>query len=150
MATIFEVLENAKRASEYARGVVVGIIEDHEDIITGYNKDQLIHGQDRNGDPLEFYKNLHYAIYKNQRNPKAGLGTPDLNLTGAFYRGFFLSINGFAFSIDSSNSKSDALQEKYGEMIFGLSQPNMGMYARNEFFEEFKRFIENTLKLRMQ
>lgn len=151
MATIKEVLNNAKNASNNARGVTIGIIEDHEDIITGYNKNQLTHGLRRDKTKIEpIYGSLIYALEKNKQNPLAGIYTPDLNLTGAFYRGFFLSIKGFAFEISSDDEKTNELLSKYGPMIFGLSEDSINNYSRNEFFEEFKKFIENTLKLKMQ
>lgn len=150
MATIFDVLENAKRVSENARGVTVGIIEDHEGVITGYNKDQLLHGFDRFGERFQPYGSLFYAIEKNRQNPLAGMGNPDLNLTGAFYRGFFVSITGMTFKISSTDQKRSDLEEKYGPTMFGLSNTSLASYSKNEFFSEFKTFIENTLKLKMQ
>lgn len=150
MATIKEVLDNARNASQNARGVTLAILQDHEDIITGYNKDQLIHGQDRDDEKLHPYRSILYAIEKNNKNPLAGFGTADLNLTGAFYRGFFLSISGDSFSIDSTDSKSDDLRLKYGSMIHGLSKNNITLYSKNEFFDEFKAFIEKTLKINMK
>lgn len=150
MATIFEVYQNAKRTAENARGVVVGIIEDHADIIADYNRAQLESGLDRNGDVINpFYGSIYYAMMKNNMNSKPGLGVPDLKLTGAFYRGIFLSMKGYAFSLSSSNSKTESLVDKYGEYIFGLNDNSLASYSQNEFFEAFKEFIESTLKIKM-
>lgn len=151
MATIIDVLNNARAASQNARGVTVAIIEDHEDVLTGYNKKQLIIGQTREQKKIDpIYASLFYALEKNKQNPLAGMYTPDLNLTGAFYGGFFVSITGMSFEISSSDDKTGELTNKYGPMIFGLSDVSLGSYTQNEFFEEFKKFIENTLKLKMQ
>lgn len=149
MAYLNEMTERAKRLSQNARGVVVGIIEDHEEFITGYNKEQLISGFDRNGERFKPYGGLLYALEKNKQNPKAGYGNPDLNLTGAFYRGFFISVTGTTFEISSNDSKNDELLSKYGSSVFGLSNASLASYSKNEFFDEFKKFIENTLKITM-
>lgn len=150
MATISQVLQNAKNARDFSRGVINGIIEDHSEILSDYNRDQLLRGYDRNGERLDPYKSLTYALWKYQKNPLAGLNNPDLNLTGAFYRGFFVNIKGDSFEISSTDEKTGDLKSKYGPMIFGLSNQSLSLYTKNEFFEEFKSFIENTLKLKMQ
>lgn len=150
MATIFDMYERAKAANSNAKGVTVGIIEDHSDVLTDLNKDQLKRGTDSIGEKIHpMYGSIIYSIEKNNKNPLAGFGTPDLNLTGAFYRGFYLLLNGMSFKIDSNDSKTGSLKDKYGD-IFGLSDSSLSTYTKNYFFEEFKSFIEKTLKLKMQ
>lgn len=148
MGTIFDVLHNVKNGNAVFHGVINGIIEDHEDIITGYNKDQLKHGYTFNSEKVNpLYGSLFYALEKNKQNPLAGYGTPDLFLTGAFYRGFFISITGKSFIISSSDKKTESLVDKYGMDIFGLSSGSIAMYIKSDFFPELKKFIESTYKL---
>lgn len=148
MGTIFDVLQNVKQGNAVFNGVILGIIEDQSDVISDYNRNQLKHGRGSDGEPIEpMYGSLFYALEKNRMNPLAGYGTPDLFLTGAFYRGFFVSITGKSFSLSSSDRKTGSLLEKYGPNIFGLTNDSISIYAKGEFFEELKIFIESTYKL---
>lgn len=148
MGSIADVLQNVRNGNRVINGVVVAIIDDHADIIADYNRDQLRHGFTSKMEKVNpLYGSLFYALEKNQQNPLAGYGTPDLFLTGAFYRGFFVSITGKSFKISSNDRKTGSLVEKYGSDIFGLSGDSLDMYVKNDFFPEFKIFIESTYKL---
>lgn len=49
--------------------------------------------------------------------------------TGAFYRDMFVDVGSDVIEIDSMDSKSDELKEKYGERIFGLTKSSKEEYV---------------------
>lgn len=65
--------------------------------------------------------NPFYAKEKKSSGGKAPLGVPDLKDEGDFYEGFYLESDSDGFEIGSKDSKESALQGKYGDKIFGLS-----------------------------
>ncbi|HTJ53727.1 MAG TPA: hypothetical protein VL443_29935 [Cyclobacteriaceae bacterium] len=99
------------------------------------NTEQLFHGRDAQGNKLKAYRNPAYAEFKQSLNP---LGVTDLKLTGDFYRGFYAKTDRFPIMFDSSDSKTEMLTEKYGE-IFGLDQEYLGKYQ-----EEIKPIVQET------
>lgn len=48
--------------------------------------------------------------------------------TGAFYRGIFLDVRGDSFVLESADSKSEMLQTRYTEDIFGLGTQAQQQY----------------------
>lgn len=108
------------------------------------NQSQIYSGQDADGDEISpGYKILEYALQKHAANPlpqfkKAPLGTPDLFLTGAFFSAFKVTqpTPGEAL-VDSSDAKASKLKQKYGPKIFGLSNDNLRIYVKEDFFPEF-------------
>jgi len=65
---------------------------------------------------------IQYAQLKNEMNPEPGYGNPDLKYTGAFYNGIRIEVSADNINIESTDSKNEALQAKYGSQIpiFGL------------------------------
>lgn len=97
------------------------------------NRKQLFEGQAKTGEITKKYKNNKYARVKNEMNPLPGLGTPDLKVTGAFYRGIRVEVSGETLNIKSTDSKGPDLEAKYKD-IFGLG----GVYK--------KEFLDTTLR----
>jgi len=85
---------------------------------------QLSSGFDAAGKRLARYRSGDYAEQKNRQNPAPGFGNPDLNLTGAFYRGMFLTTTGEQYTLLSTDPKTEALVAKYGELVFGFTEDN--------------------------
>ena len=95
------------------------------------NKEQLNEGFDATGKHLKKYASKKYASMKNSMNPAPGLGNPDLKLTGAFQRGWVLSVASGQLNQGSMDEKGIRLEEKYGK-IYGLYGPFKQDYL-NEF-----------------
>ena len=94
------------------------------------NKEDLREGQTSQGIPLEpSYSSPLYAINKQKQNPLPGLFNPDLYVTGAFYRGFQITLGNYSFTIDSEDSKAPDLEAKYGKWIYGLSPQGREKYV---------------------
>lgn len=84
------------------------------------NREQLFTGQTKAGGKITYkYRNNKYARVKNQMNPIPGLGTPDLKVTGSFYRGIRADVSGDVIQVQSTDEKGKDLEAKYAD-IFGL------------------------------
>lgn len=150
MATILSKLNDFKKLNSFIRSEVLEIIRGHEDVIINLNREQLERGELFNEEPIRpEYQSSEYATQKQQLNSRPAYGTPDLLLTGAFYGGFFLTVKGETFEIDSTDYKKLMLTYKYGNYIFGLSSSSLEIYTKNYFFPELKAFIEDTAKVKL-
>jgi hypothetical protein len=142
MATIAEMrrrIESLRLAEELPKLVYQTSYE----IIT-LNQQQLYSGLDSTGQKIEKkYKNKYYAVKKQKQNSRPGFLTPDLFLTGAFYKGFGVVVDSNNYRIDSNNEKSAKLILAYGEDIFGLTGKNKGTYATGALFAALKAYIQN-------
>jgi hypothetical protein len=131
------------------RGQVPLIIELTAEQIISLNQSQLYGASlDSLGNELGGYWQEWYEDLKKSMNPALG-GKVDLNLTGDFYRGFYVEVKGENIIIGSSDSKSDDLESKYGKAIFGLSQESKEDYTLNIFFNSLKNYIEGITKVQM-
>ena len=107
------------------------------------NKEQLYnYGVRRDGTKIKpEYKSAYYDREKNYMNRRPGYGTPDLFLTGSFFKGFTVSIDNYSLKIDSLDSKSEGLKARYSADIFGLTLDNRRVYAIGIFYTELKKYI---------
>jgi hypothetical protein len=113
-------------------------ITNTKEALLNANTEQLHHGLGKDGDTLRPYRSPFYAEMKHRMNPLPGIGNPDLRLTGDFYRGFYLEVQGDKIEIDSRDEKSSMLKKKYGEeVIFGLSEKWRNEYIKESLNKEF-------------
>lgn len=98
------------------------------------NRKQLYAGFDKNGKKITpKYRRYKYAAAKYEMNPLPGLGTPDLKVTGAFYRGITVEYESGILHTESTDKKGPMLEQKY-EDIFGL-----GGAFKKEFIDKSLR-----------
>lgn len=134
--------ESIKYVRDNIEGEAYRILAEIQNIVIELNtNEQLFKGIDSKGQKLKpKYSRVRYARAKNTVNPLPGYGTPDLKLTGDFYRDFYLKAEPERkFSLFSSDEKAPKLQEKYGEDIFGLTADNE---HKINFEEVLPRLIE--------
>lgn len=147
--TIKGMLEKVRTVN--LRAEVPQIILETSQEIVQLNRDQLRQGIKSNGVTLLEYKSFEYAERKHAMNPAPGFGNPDLYLEGDFYRGFQVAkITSRSFDLLSTDSKSDSLEEKYGEKIFGLTQKSRTQYALGVFYQRVKSYITGKTGLRFK
>lgn len=121
-------------------------LDETKDAFVELNKEQMFEGKNKQGDPIGMYQSKQYSAYKNALNPKPGYGVPDLKLTGAFYRGIKMDVSGVRFTVVSTDSKSSALENKYGD-IFGLSTPFKSEFIDRSLQPEFIKEVKQSLGL---
>jgi hypothetical protein len=83
-------------------------------------KEQMSYAVNEKGQTIGKYRSAAYARKKNQMNPNAGYGNVDLKLTGSFYEAMEAKAQPEGMNINSTDQKSQMLQQKYGSDIFGL------------------------------
>lgn len=119
-----------------------------KDELAVLNRSDLLQGYLSTGDKIvPVYRSLPYALEKASQNPLAGIGTPDLRLTGSFYAGIQVVVNFGQNSIttNSTDEKSEMLQNKYTPLIFGTTKQSKSLYAlqtlKPVLFDNVKRAI---------
>ena len=159
MTTILQSMSALKSLN--IRQMAIEAIEKNLRDMVSLNQSQLYEGKTTSGKRFRKYAKYktadgrEYADMKNQMNPRPGLGNPDLNLTGAFYRAIFAELEGDNFIMDSTDEKSGLLQSMYdgnspgqlsadGEAsnIFGLTRENWELFrdkCREDFCKEFEK-----------
>jgi hypothetical protein len=73
------------------------------------NRQQLFEGYDKNGERLRPYRSAKYARVKHEMNPLPGYGNPDFKVTGDFYRGIQVRVDGQVIVTELRDKKSDEL-----------------------------------------
>lgn len=97
------------------------------------NTAQLYQGKDGDGQAISpLYRSNGYADEKSRMNSAPGYGVPDLKLTGAFYRGYTVRVEGQDLVKDSNVEYADELFNKYGNAIGQLNEVNHEEYVERE------------------
>lgn len=112
------------------------------------NKDQLLHGMDKNGEKITpKYKRNKYARVKNEMNPLAGIGTPDLKVKGDYYKGLTAKLEGGTIVETSTDFKAEFLEPKYDD-IHGLGGEYKKRYQDKNLRPAIGTEIEKTIGLK--
>lgn len=126
MATVNDMIRRMKSLS--VKDVSYKSVVDTKETVTDIQKEQMSHGLDAEGNKIApKYRRMRYALAKFAVNPLAGLGVPDLRLTGAFYAGFQTKVTPETFATISTDEKNDVLIKKYDP--FGLDPESKAEYA---------------------
>jgi hypothetical protein len=121
MATTTEMLERLRSLN--VRDLLVSSIEETAAEYVELNTRQMYQGLDGNGQKIQpTYRRQRYARVKNEMNSAPGYGVPDLKLTGAFYQGYGVRVEGDEVVKDSDVPYADDLFEKYGNAIGELDE----------------------------
>lgn len=95
-------------------------------------QEQMLHGEDNQGNMIGKYKSDAYASMKERMNSLAG-GTVDLKLSGSFYNAITLvSSSNSKYRVYSKDKKNKILTEWYGDKIF---------YLNPIYLAEFRKFF---------
>jgi len=126
------------------------IIEKHIGFIQNLNKSQLLKGTTSDNTPTPSYsKSVKSEIYidsKIERGVYNSAIYPSVNLynKGDFFRGIKARVATFGIEIESTDSKADELESKYGSNIYGLTDESLTMFT-NSIVDEFVEAIYNQL-----
>jgi hypothetical protein len=136
------IIEFAKKAKAInLRDVATQAARNKSDYLVEINRLQLRTGEDAEGQPLDFYRSLGYALYKASLPTfKSEVGIPDLFLTGAFQNAMKVNVSSGQFDITSSDKKTRKLQDRYGE-IFGINPAKLPL-VRAKMDREFARIFK--------
>lgn len=120
-----------------------------EDDIADTQREQMLHGENSQGEDIGYYRNSAYAELKERLNPLAG-GTVDLKITGDFHKGIYATVIGEELVISSFDEKTDDLEQKYGDEIFGINDNYRTDYIDQELRPAFEQAVERELGLKFQ
>lgn len=120
------------------------VVQDFDQEITELNKSQLRSGKRKDNTSLGTYR--PFTI---EERLKRGLQVSfvDLRFTGAFQDNMKLVIKGNTFDFTSTDKKTDMLADKYGDLIFGLTQENKERFMREHGKEALVEKIGKANKL---
>jgi hypothetical protein len=116
------------------------ILNKNKTFLKDLNTSQLIDGLDETGAKIgdsEPYRSNVYATYKNDLNPLAGIGNPDLNVTGDYWESITAIIKGRVIQMFAKDPKAPVLSHYNG---IGIAD-----YNYKEISDLIRRFI--TFKL---
>lgn len=119
------------------------VLANSEEIIDA-NTGQLSVGLDATGDFFGEYKDSNYAQFKQSIGSKAPMGVVDLKLTGAFYEGFNIQVEGEGYRVTSRDGKTSDLVSKYGREIFGLTEDSKEN-LKDQFSSQLTKLIRDAL-----
>lgn len=129
----------ALKAMDIPQAQVNAMYETREDYVDE-QKAQMQAGENSDGGIIGTYQNAAYALRKT--NPVARNGNVDLRDKGDFYAGIFASPDSEGFIVDSTDNKSEMLQQKYGANIFGLNSKFKTPYTQKlavPFFSDIEK-----------
>ena len=119
-------------------------METREDYLNA-QREQMLVGEDRNGEKIGDYRSKIYGEMKLVMNPRAG-GNVDLKLKGGFHEELTLRpVNTVRFLVYSQDWKSKALSEKYGVSIFLLNPKHLEPYRQQFFLPALRRWIREAI-----
>lgn len=139
---VINVFKNADKLYNVILVNYIALVSTQRQILD-YNRNQLSKGLKSTGELIKpFYASLNY---KGRRSPV------DLKQEGDFYKSFKLTaIKGsdvFLY-IYATDSKTERLQEKYGNAILGLTDRNVDRFAedfKEHFLLEIRKIITNQI-----
>jgi len=138
MATTAQIIERLTTVRDSVRDLLVSSIEETAEQYVDLNTEQMYQGLDGSGQKISpQYKLQEYADMKSQMNSAPGYGTPDLKLTGAFYQGYGVRVEGDDVIKDSDVEYADELFERYGNAIGELDEENHEQYVEGDLAPVF-------------
>lgn len=141
-------LSSFQQDLEQLRATLNQVTVDVEKKALEENKKQLRSGKYSNDSLIKPDYNEYYADYKGFLNSyKAPFGTPDLFLSGSFYKSFKVDVENTILDInhDGSVFYADGLVRRYSENIFGLSQKSKEVVSRQylkDLFQMWKKILK--------
>ena len=122
--------------------IIDEFLQSNADTVAEENRQQLLRGEQADGNKMRGYALAFYEAKKEQMNPMAE-GRMDLKLTGAFHRSILFDPRAEEIK---SNSDPHDLVGRYGDdTIFGLNDESQAKYVeKNEqkFIDYYRKMVE--------
>ena len=103
-------------------------------------------GENAEGNIIGKLRSTDYAKRKKAKGGIAKLGVVDLKNTGDFYDAIFAKVESKFIEISSSDSKTNLLEKKYGDIIFGLNDYYKKIYFEilvPEIIDLIRKYLKN-------
>ena len=109
-------------------------------------RDQMQVGENAEGNIIGKLRSADYAKRKKAKGGIAKLGLVDLKNTGDFYDAIFAKVESKFIEISSSDYKTNLLEKKYGDIIFGLNDDYKKIYFEilvPEIIDLIRKYLKN-------
>ena len=109
-------------------------------------RDQMQVGENAEGKIIGKLRSADYAKRKKAKGGIAKLGVVDLKNTGDFYDAIFAKVESKFIEISSSDFKTNLLEKKYGDIIFGLNDDYKKIYFEilvPEIIDLIRKYLKN-------
>jgi hypothetical protein len=141
MRTVFDLLQSAQALEPDA--LMEAAMAAGGEVYVGQQQKQMFDGINSEGLAIEpEYSPLTVQIKESKGQPSSRVTLKD---TGEFYKGIYTDPKGDKMYVDSKDSKSNELQEKYGDEIFGIQ----GEY-REPYTEKVQEVIITTVREKLR
>lgn len=123
------------------------IIVSLEDVITQLVSEEQLYKQGINGKGVKImdYAPYAYSTTRNKRRKGQPTNRVTLRDTGDFHKSFFVVFDEGGFYITAADKKLKALEAKYGEAIFRLTNENLTYLLRNYVRPALAERLKNKL-----
>lgn len=116
MRTVIDMLQKVEKV--VLNDIFINSMYDGKDVFLKSQKEQMYDGIDSDGLAIEPEYTPFTVIMKEAKGQPSSRVT--LKDTGDFYNAMYIEKRADSLIVDSKDWKSNALQEKYGDEIFGL------------------------------
>lgn len=115
--------DNLERIANNPDAFIQAVIERHLDDFEDAQREQMQLGLNAEGKPIGYLRSTVYAREKKAKGGRAPFGIVDLKDTGKFQKGVHATQKNRAVFMDSTDSKTQELKEKYNRngSIFGFT-----------------------------
>lgn len=139
MNAFMQIADRVSSVQEQLDRIIIGLVRDNEHLVIDFNTEQLQKGVYDSGDsitPGYTAKTISIKQEKGQPTDKVTLYDE-----GDFYQGFYVVYGDSYFALGSDDEKTQKLERKYGQNIFGLTEDN-----KQELVEHFKDELISILR----
>lgn len=151
--------EMQRRLKGFAlQAVVAECIEETKGEIVLLNKDQLLHGLDKEGNYLSpkysedsYFKSTEsarrYAEWKQKIDQVKDkpFDVPNLFITGKYHRGIGIDVSATTYTLFSRDSNASKIENKFSQKIYGLNPASKALYLPNYVMPLLKEKIQKRL-----
>ena len=146
MGVFADMAERFDKAASLVPAIVDLSIEATEKQLLDLNRSQLIIGQKSDGQAITPKYSTNYA--KRKKGSRSS-PTPDLKVTGKFYRSFQTKLTEKQIEIEGTRESkgfdvAEHLEKRYSEDIYGLTENHIGIYG-NVLLPIFTKKLEDVL-----
>jgi hypothetical protein len=128
-----------KRIEEQIIPTIINTIKKYELILTEYNTDSNLKGEDSTGTQIGKYS----GIYKRIRISKGKqVDHVDLNMTGKFHASLDVQVLNDSFKIVSKVSYADDIVKRYGNRVLGIQQKDLEDFVNYYIISELKKMVK--------
>lgn len=133
MRRLEELIARLKALEQRIIDAIVEAVKENDSIIIELNIDEQLYtrGVNRNDVPISDY--APYAMLTLEIKTQKGQPTDRVTLQdeGDFHNSFFIDYKGDGFEISATDWKTEALVDKYGKEILGLTDDNLRAFAED-------------------